>query len=391
MCDPDYDNDGIHEILTTFQLDAVRTNLSADYELLANLSLAAYANWQPIGTVRHPFTGTFDGNNHSIRDLTSRGHHYASLFGRIHAAAISNLHIEVDHISPTSWYSSVGALVGDADFSQIRHVRASINGSIAVPAGSYVHFIGGLVGNLNHGNLTHARVTVIGNMTVNSSSGFTMVGGLVGYSGGSKIAHSQTVIEEQSHVISAASAGLSSVGGLVGASNGNGMIIGSSAVIKGRVAAIASGDDVHAYAGGLVAELNPGMQISDSYVLADGTIAARADNTSYAGGLVGHANAGFIRTSYAVIRGAISSMATRSYAGGLVGSGSAPIGSYYSVRAATDQTTSFTNNYATNRSLEQLACPTMAGEHCLGATSYLGWNNTLWDFGDNRTLPTLRQ
>ena len=47
LCDPDYDNDGIREIQTPAQLDAVRTHLAAAYEVIADIDLAGYANWQP--------------------------------------------------------------------------------------------------------------------------------------------------------------------------------------------------------------------------------------------------------------------------------------------------------------------------------------------------------
>ena len=163
LCDPDYDNDGIHEILTTFQLNAVRTNLSADYELLANLSLAAYANWQPIGNYGQPFTGTFDGNNHSIRDITSSGYNYVGLFGYIDTATISYLSLAAGPISSAMRFSPIGPLVGQAQNSQISYVEAILVGSITTPVGSSAVRVGGLVGHLEDSNLSYARATIIGN------------------------------------------------------------------------------------------------------------------------------------------------------------------------------------------------------------------------------------
>lgn len=73
------------QIATAEQLNLVREDLRAHYILTDNIDLSGYDNWEPIGTFRslsdapedaevpHPdyaFTGTFDGDGHTISNLT---------------------------------------------------------------------------------------------------------------------------------------------------------------------------------------------------------------------------------------------------------------------------------------------------------------------------------
>ena len=51
---------------------AINGNLDGDYVLDGDIDLTDYlggGSWTPIGTENVPFTGTFDGNGHSITGL----------------------------------------------------------------------------------------------------------------------------------------------------------------------------------------------------------------------------------------------------------------------------------------------------------------------------------
>lgn len=73
------------QIATAAQLDKVREDLAAHYVLTEDIDLSDYDNWEPIGAfhslsdapedaeIPHPdyaFTGTFDGQGHTISNLT---------------------------------------------------------------------------------------------------------------------------------------------------------------------------------------------------------------------------------------------------------------------------------------------------------------------------------
>ena len=60
---------GYTPIRTAQELDSIRNNLSGKYILMNDIDLGEYENWVPIGTKKQPFSGIFDGNNHSIKNL----------------------------------------------------------------------------------------------------------------------------------------------------------------------------------------------------------------------------------------------------------------------------------------------------------------------------------
>ncbi len=67
-------------VSTAYELQTVGENVSADYRLTADIEANATASWNnqsgvplgfdPIGTSTTPFSGSFDGNEHLIRNLT---------------------------------------------------------------------------------------------------------------------------------------------------------------------------------------------------------------------------------------------------------------------------------------------------------------------------------
>ncbi|AWI05552.1 cell wall-binding repeat-containing protein [Clostridium drakei] len=70
-----------YQIATADQLNSVRKYLDKHFKLTADIDLASYENWEPIGAFdsqakdelgyfANAFTGTFDGDNHTISNLT---------------------------------------------------------------------------------------------------------------------------------------------------------------------------------------------------------------------------------------------------------------------------------------------------------------------------------
>ena len=73
------------QVASAEQIDRIRDDLTASYVLIADIDLSGYENWEPIGAfqplsdapedaeIPHPdyaFTGTFDGNGHTISNMT---------------------------------------------------------------------------------------------------------------------------------------------------------------------------------------------------------------------------------------------------------------------------------------------------------------------------------
>ena len=146
------------------------------------------------GTV---FSGSFDGNGHSILNLVITGRAYLGLFGQIGSQAkASNLGIvDVDVISIGADHDNIGGLVGE-NFGSV--VNCYSSGTVTGEA-----YVGGLVG-VNSGSIrtSFSTGTVIGGLA----------GGLMGYSWGGTITASYST---------GTVTGVSDVGGLVGSNSGS--------------------------------------------------------------------------------------------------------------------------------------------------------------------------
>ncbi len=344
--DVDDDGDGLIEIATAQQLNQTRHNLSGSsfkssagaggdttgcgngtmdgditacngYELITNISLAAYANWQPIGScsnfqiypelgVQHNyndsgntcapitdlFNATFEGNNRTINDLTitnpaESDANGTGLFGAISPTSVlQNIHIRSAKIS--GGQNNAGLLVGYARRASI--INSSASGEIAA-SGSHV---GGLVG-LGRSSIITSSYAAGGDV----SGGGNAVGGLVGDGTSSIITSSYASGGDVS--------GSFYVGGLVGQGDGggNGITIASS---------YASGGDVSgaAFVGGLVGHANI-ITITSSYASGGGV-----SGVTFVGGLVGEGRIGMISSSYAAGRD-VSGTGNIGRVGGLVG------------------------------------------------------------------------
>ena len=367
--DYDADNDGLIEIRTLAQLDAIRYDLDGDgllvdnadayadafpdaitdmgcpdgcygYELVANLDFDTNGNgrvdagddywndgagWEPMGRYSSHngsitvFTGTFDGGNHTISNL-----YINRVGGRYDKITTGNY---------TGLFRGTG--VGGT-INRIRLVSVKVTGSSPV---------GGLVGS-NDGTITASYTT--GRVTSNGSS----IGGLVGNNDGTITASYTT----------GSVTGGSYVGGLVGRNFG-GTITASYAT--GRVTGSSH------YVGGLVGS-NEGT-ITASY--ATGSVTS---NGGDAGGLVG-SNEGTITASYATGR-----VTGSSDAGGLVGETSGGITASYWDTQTTGQTSSAGSEDSAGKTTAELQMPTSA------SGIYATWDPDVWDFGTSSQYPALK-
>ncbi|MGU3494386.1 MBG domain-containing protein [Xanthobacteraceae bacterium A53D] len=316
-------------IRNAHQLQLMVMDLGASYTLANDIDLSAVtqaaqmwntpAGFSPVGAVLSPFVGRFDGNGHTISNLTINRAttDNVGLFGVAQGATIRNVTLTDGSVSGQY---NVGGLLGQGVSTTIADVTSSVNVTGLVTVGGLVgsaetgsaisgaqasgavsgyQYIGGLLGFLD----------ATSNLDASSASGPTSttgdnmqgtVGGLVGSNSGSIT---------NSHATGAVTSGGDTVGGLVGRNDsGTGSIANSYAT--GTVTA--EGMDISGsiyggnYVGGLVG--TSGGDISRSY--ATGTVAGRIR----VGGLVGDVDGGSITESYAN-----ASVTGLEYLGGLVG------------------------------------------------------------------------
>ena len=322
--DYDADNDGLIDIRTLAQLNAVRHDLDGDgkqgsvsatdwatytaafsnpasgmgckptdhdddtttaqqptcdgYELMADLDFDtngdgevnssdtdSYANWTPIGTAANPFNAKFKGNSHSNTALGSM-----ASFG-VRNAKISNLTISGE----LTEVGLFGATSATARIEGVGLVDVNVNTTTSARNAK----ISALVGN-NAGRITACSVT--GKISAGAGA-YPDAGGLVGYNGGTIAAafSRATVYMTSSSEIY--------VGGLVGYNGGTITATYSAGAVKGK-----GGSGV---VGGLVG-YNVGT-ITASYSIAPVTAATGIINAG--GGLVGYndrTKGGAITASY---------------------------------------------------------------------------------------------
>ena len=283
-------------------LKNIHYNLSGHYVLAADIDLSVITNWRPIGdSSTNKFTGSFDGNDHTISGLNSSGYQFAGLFGYVEDAKINDLGVLVRNISSIATVaypdSHAGGLVGRASRSQISNSYAEVTGNISSTSStsSGVSHAGGLVGRASDDSqIINSYAEVTGDISSTSSTSSTAVsyaGGLVGRVSSSQISDSYAVV---------AGAELESL--MLYPSSGSFVIVGGD---------ISSTSSFKSYAGGLVGGAVDDSQISNSYAGVAGNIFSTASasptaSVSYAGGLVGYASSSPISNSYASVAGKIS-------------------------------------------------------------------------------------
>ena len=208
----DADHDGLIEITTLAQLDAMRHDLDGDgipvdtgtptyatafpaagarltcgvdsgcagYELTVDLDFDTDedgqvdaddtywnngAGWVPIGNSTDPFATTFEGNGHTIRYLfIDRNTNYVGLFGRTEGRFFVIRHVALTNVQVTG-NGYVGGLVG--------RNAGGLLGSYVTGQVSGHTYTGGLVG--------YNDSAILGSYATGQVSGHTFTGGLVGF------------------------------------------------------------------------------------------------------------------------------------------------------------------------------------------------------------------
>ena len=401
-CDVDANGNGLIEIATAQQLNQSRHNLLGSnftrsaggvgdtngcgnggsvtecngYELIADIYLTTYANWQPIGSCMNYdnfvgtctpttkfFNATFDGNNHTINDLTITNHdgsyaNAAGLFGAISSDSIlRNIHIRSANLIGGG--DNVGLLVGYAVDASI--INSSAEGAVNASGNR----VGGLVGFGVDAEIASSYAAG------GSVSGNNYVGGLVGHGDRARIT--------SSYAAGGAVSGTGLVGGLVGGFVGGLVGSGVGATIMSSYAA---GGDVSGTSsvGGLVG-FEVGATIMSSYA-AGGDVSG----VNSVGGLVG--SSGFLSTitsSYA----AGGNVSGTSSVGGLVGLGTPrTITASYWDSNKSEQTSSSGGGEA--KTTSELQAPVHAtGIYATWTSSCPGTNKPAWYFGTSTQYPVL--
>ncbi|MBN7773536.1 S-layer homology domain-containing protein [Clostridium aminobutyricum] len=170
--------------------------------------------WEPIGDSM-PFTGSFDGDGHTISglyiatDSISQG--FLGLFGTIQGGTVKNLGLIDGRVLSISWYASVGSLAGFVSNGRIEDcyntgavTGKSVGGIVGLNSGGHIQdcyntgeisglgnycAAGGIAGQNMNASDTIVNCYNTGNVTISLSNEYDQgyVGGITGQNGGSSI------------------------------------------------------------------------------------------------------------------------------------------------------------------------------------------------------------
>jgi hypothetical protein len=368
-----------YQVETAAQLDAVRNYLDSYFILTADLDLdvAPYnegAGWQPIGTyvgwenaANVPFTGSVDGNGHSIAGLsldrpTAQG---VGLFGLTDGATIRDL--SLSNLSVTG--RTAGGLTGWAFNTTITGVQTAGTVTALTRAG-------GLAGEVRGSTISDSGSAC----TVSTTNG-TNAGGLIGQMEATTVA--------RSHATGNVSSGTQDIaGGLVAEAGTNSVISESFAT-----GAVSGRDEI----GGLVGYLGSGSRVETSYAL------GQVIGNSSVGGLIGDLDKSTIAKAYATgaVNGATrvgglvgwlqdaASAVDASYATGKV-SGTTDLGGLVGLSNGATVTVSYYNSETSGQSDTGKGEPRTTAQMRQGmaynpAETYVGWfaGTPAWAIGEN--------
>lgn len=395
-----------------YQMQAMHDLMEADattyFKMVDDVDMEGI-NWTPLnGTSPYTMAMDFDGNDHTISNLTTDGTIRNSSFAAVLIGNIANVTFDKAEIEGGAYYAAViAAYLGYAETtgncSKVYVTNSSVNN--ASIAGGFAA-AGQLLGTVKNCGVTNTDVTstvarvggFIGSVVefdeisdcyaenVTVTSGSYYAGGFVGQlSGGGTVSGCHST----GSVSSTANTNYSRSGGLVGilidgtvdncystcdvtATSGRyiGGLIGQ--VDKGTVRkshATGSVTTPNHYAGGLIGLVNGDLNVSQCY--ATGNVGNASNNRR--GGLIGNIDKGTTTVSNCYATGTITS---KSYSGGFIG--------------GTEQgaTVNVTNSY-TKSSIsghEDAAC-VFCGQYkaTFTCTGFIGWNvsnRKNWSYSD---------
>jgi len=195
-----------YRISTCAQLEEMANNLAGYYVLNNNINCGGLT-FTPIGSNGSPFTGTLDGQDHTITNLNFTT---CGIFCKAGGnATIENLNLTAGTFNDNVYGSSMGTFVGELDGATL----SNLHSSLTITGSSGDQYIGGIAGLIWQGTNSITNSSYVGSITVPDTDAY--VGGLVGYAGS---IYSLSNDHATPTILLNSGDGYLEVGGLVGAS-----------------------------------------------------------------------------------------------------------------------------------------------------------------------------
>ena len=153
-----------------------------------DIDMAGVTDWTPIGSGTSPFTGIFDGRNHTVSNLSYMPTgQYNGLFGAISGATVKDFSINGDIETLDSGARNyIGAIGYTALASKISGIHSSLNVTVRCESQA-----GGVVGGAgtdsNNDKPTIENCSYSGTLTVSDGVTSDQFGGIIGYTAAATI------------------------------------------------------------------------------------------------------------------------------------------------------------------------------------------------------------
>ena len=239
---PQTDAQGRYQLADAFQLrwfaalvngtltDGTAQNAAASAVLTTNIDLTG-ADWTPIGNASTIYTGTFDGQNHTISGMTiENAESYSGLFGNVTGTVRDFTVTGSITITGDETVSRVGGAVGSLGTASVGGTVSGVTSKVNITVSAGNDHIGGVVGSMpENSSPTVESCVYTGDINITVAAG--SVAGVVGYIRTGTI---QNCANQGG--ISINTGGNGSVGGILGYCN-NGKIYIRNCYNSGSIAA----------------------------------------------------------------------------------------------------------------------------------------------------------
>ena len=160
--------------------DGTAQNAAACAVLTTNIDLTGEA-WTPIGSKSNPYTGTFDGQNHTISGMTiENAESYSGLFGNVTGTVRDFTVTGSITITGDETVSRVGGAVGSLGTASVGGTVSGVTSKVNITVSAGNDHIGGVVGSMpENSSPTVENCVYTGDINITVAAG--SVAGVVGY------------------------------------------------------------------------------------------------------------------------------------------------------------------------------------------------------------------
>ena len=280
-----------------------------DLNCTLNGDINLTSNWTPIST----YSGTFDGNGHTISGMTiteatsNNIGFIAQLSGTVKNLGLANVNIDIS----TDSYANVGAVAAQVTDGTITSCYSSGKISVKITGASKYPCVGGIAGIMSGRNSNIKTSYSTANLSATGDNDNTVyAGGIIGLN---QSAGNITECYYSTGTISATSySSVAYAGGIIGQNQGTSSSI-TECHSTGTISAVSN--NLAAYAGGIIGDARGSGDIIGCY--STGSISASGtEDEAYAGGIAGRTESN-ITACYFI--GTITTDSSKAYAGGISG------------------------------------------------------------------------